>query len=264
MLCPFFGGIAATGAIARTATNIRFGARSPFSSVIHAVFTVLVLLLLAPYVSFLPMAALAALLVLVSYNMSEIKRFFHILRVAPRSDVAVLLICFFLTVLFDMVIGVTVGVVLAALLFMRRMAEVTEGHRVASGSPMLVNKQVPRDVIIYEIEGPLFFGAAAKAAETLTGITDNVRGVIFLMNDVPAMDVTGLVALESAIRRLINGRRKIFLVGLRPQPRTLINRSELIFIQRDVLISDSVDTALEHLAVPATPATPATTPVTTE
>lgn len=250
LLCPFFGGIPATGAIARTATNIRFGARSPLSAVFHAVFTLLVLLLLAPLVSYLPMAALAALLMLVAYNMSEAKHFFHILKVAPRSDVLVLLLCFSLTVIFDMVLGVTVGVVLAALLFIRRMAEVTGGHALSVGEshPLINNKQIPHDIIVYEIDGPLFFGAAEKAADTLTRITDDVRGVIFLMDDVPVMDVTGLVAFESAVRKLATGQRKICLVGLRPQPKELIEKSELSAGQSNILLSESVDEALKLMA----------------
>ncbi len=248
ILCPFFGGIPATGAIARTATNIRFGAKSPLSAVFHALFTLIVILLLAPFVSYLPMAALAALLMLVAYNMSEVKHFFHILRVAPKSDVIVLLLCFFLTVIFDMVIGVTVGVVLAALLFMRRMAEASSGHKVSSGShPYISTQPIPQDVILYEIEGPLFFGAAEKAAEALTDITDNIRSVIFLMKDVAVMDVTGLVAFESAIRKLRNGKRKICLVGLRAQPKGLINKSDLGKSHADVLFADNVDSALQMM-----------------
>jgi len=249
ILCPFFGGIPATGAIARTATNIRFGARSPLSAIIHAILTLFVILLFAPYVSYLPMAALAALLILVAYNMSELKHFVHILKVAPRSDTIVLLICFSLTVMFDMVVGVTVGVMLAALLFMRRMAEVTESHQLSNSShPLTINKQIPHDVVLYEIEGPLFFGAAEKAAETLSDITDDIRGVIFLMNEVPAMDMTGLVAFESAIGKLRRGQRKICLVGLRTQPRELIQRAGIINGRKDILISDNIDNALNLMA----------------
>lgn len=126
LICPFFSGIAATGAIARTATSIRSGARSPIASMVHALTILLAILILAPLLGYLPMASLAALLLLVAWDMSELKHFGHTLRVAPRSDVAVLLACFTLTVVFDMVVSVTVGMVLAALLFMRRMAEITE------------------------------------------------------------------------------------------------------------------------------------------
>ena len=129
----FFGGIAATGAIARTATNIRAGARSPIAAMVHALFVLVAVIALAPLVGYLPMAALAALLLLVAWNMSEVKHFAHILRVAPRSDALVLLTCFVLTVVFDMVVAVSVGVVLAALLFMRRMAEITHARLTGSG-----------------------------------------------------------------------------------------------------------------------------------
>lgn len=246
ILCPFFGGIPATGAIARTATNIRFGARSPVSAIIHAIFTIFVILLLAPFVSYLPMAALAALLIFVAYNMSELRHFVHILKVAPRSDVTVLLLCFFLTVIFDMVVGVTVGVMLAALLFMRRMAELTTGSKVYREHPIFkANRQIaPTDVLVYKIDGPLFFGAAQKTAQTLVDITDNVHGVVFLMDDVPTMDVTGLVALESAIRRLLNSGKKVCLSGLRPQPKELINRSGIARYQKNILIADNIDQAL--------------------
>lgn len=246
MLCPFFGGVPATGAIARTATNIRFGARSPLSAVFHAVFTLLVILIFAPYVSYLPMAALAALLILVAYNMSELTHFIHILRVAPKSDMIVLLICFSLTVLFDMVVGVTVGVVLAALLFMRRMADVTEGHRVLNEElPAVGNKRFPRDVFVYEIDGPLFFGAAEKAAGTMAGITDQIKNVVFLMHEVPVMDVTGLVAFESAVKKLRNGKRKICLVGLRRQPKELILKSGFTTGKDDILLIDTLEKAMD-------------------
>lgn len=231
ILCPFFGGIPATGAIARTATNIRFGATSPIAAVVHALFTLMVLLLFAPYVSYLPMAALAALLIVVAYNMAQVPHFFRILRVAPGSDTTVLLICFFLTVVFDMVVGVTVGIVLAALLFMRRMASVTEARQVEQVPEELgISETVPPGVVLYVIEGPMFFGAAEKASETLA-ITEKMRAVIFVMNRVPTMDITGLVALESAISNLKRRKIEVGLVGLRYQPRELIKKSGLIQTQ---------------------------------
>jgi SulP family sulfate permease len=227
VLCPFFGGIPATGAIARTATNIRFGASSPISAVIHALFTMLVILLFAPLVSYLPMAALAALLIVVAYNMAQVGHFTHILRVAPKSDVIILLMCFFLTVIFDMVVGVTVGIVLAALLFMRRMAEVTGGHAVDAPKELGLKDDVPKGVLVYVIEGPMFFGAAEKASQTLP-VTDQIHTVIFELRSVPAMDVTGLVALESAIRKLRSRGKEVGLADLRSQPRELIEKSGLI------------------------------------
>lgn len=251
ILCPFFGAIPATGAIARTATNIRFGARSPLSAVFHAIFALLIILLFAPLVSYLPMAALAALLILVAYNMSELAHFKRIVKVAPVSDVIVLLICFSLTVVFDMVVGVTAGVLLAALLFMRRMAEVSGGHALTGGELHVVGKNVlPDDVILYEIEGPLFFGAAEKAASALNEIRSDMKDIVLLMKEVPAMDVTGLVALESAIRSLSTGKRKIYLVGLKRQPRELIERSGVLERQKGLVIAESLEEVLKIIEAP--------------
>src|SRR6266850_1045167 len=147
-LCPFFGGIACTGAIARTATGIRYGSRSPFATVIHALVVLAAVLALAPLISYLPMASLAALLVIVAWNMSEAKHFLHTVRVAPKSDVAVLLTCYALTVIFDMVVAVTAGMILAAFLFMRRMAEVASVQLVGEDHPH-INLELPRDVLLY-------------------------------------------------------------------------------------------------------------------
>ena len=128
IVAPFFGGIAATGALARTATNIRAGATSPIAAAIHSLVVLAAVLVAAPLVAYVPMASLAALLLLVAWNMSDVRHFVHIVRVAPRSDVAVLVTCFVLTVVFDMVVAIGVGVVLAALLFMKRMSELTNAR----------------------------------------------------------------------------------------------------------------------------------------
>lgn len=245
ILCPFFGGIAATGAIARTATNIRFGARSPFSAIIHGVFALLVILLCAPYVSYLPMASLSALLILVAYNMCDRKHFAHILKVGPASDVGVLMICFLLTVVFDMVIGVTAGVLLAAVLFMQRMAATTTS-RILESQQQVKHYQVPPDVLLYDINGPLFFGAAETAMEAIDSIQDNVRTVFLLMEDVPVMDVTGLVALESTVDDLVCHRRTVYLVGVNPQPRALMLKSDAIAQAKNLFFCTSVHDAIQH------------------
>lgn len=249
LLCPFFGGIPATGAIARTTTNIRFGAKSPISSMIHALFTIIVILLFAPYVSYLPMAAMAALLLLVAYNMSERKHFVHILKIAPKSDVFVLLTCFSLTVIFDMVVGVTVGIVLAALLFMQRMARVTETIKInASDAQFNKGKPLPSDIVIYDIAGPMFFGAAEKAAGSMTDITDNIHGVVFLMSKVPTVDVTGLVALESAIRKLNSKEKVVYLVGLNNQPAELIKKAGLTNKSERIFVFNTIDDLVNTLS----------------
>jgi SulP family sulfate permease len=221
---PFFGGFAATGAIARTATNIRAGARSPISAVVHAIFVLAAVLALAPLLAYLPMASLAALLILVAYNMSDVKHFARVLRMAPRSDVAVLLTCFTLTVVFDMVVSVTVGVVLAALLFMRRMAEIT-GAKLHSGTHPELKEPLPVGVVLYEINGPLFFGAAQKAMEALHTIEGKNDTVILDISAVPAIDGTGLVNLESAVERLEKDRVFVVISGIQPQPKAALARA---------------------------------------
>lgn len=227
VLCPFFGGIAATGAIARTATNIRFGATSPIAAMAHGLVTLLVLLAFAPYVGYLPMATLAALLVLVAWNISEAKHFLHIVRVAPRSDVLVLLICFALTVVFDMIVGVTAGVLLAAMLFMQRMVDLSSGRMISLESASAANRpDMPKDIVVYEIAGPLFFGAAKKAMSALALEPGSFRGVIFQMEGIPAMDITGLVAFESTVQKLIASHKQVALVGVQPQPAAVLDKAE--------------------------------------
>jgi SulP family sulfate permease len=224
VIAPFFGGFAATGAIARTATNVRSGARSPIAAITHALFLLLAVLVLAPLVAYLPMASLAALLLVVAWNMSEAKHFVHTVRVAPRSDVVVLLSCFSLTVIFDMVIAVTAGVLLAALLFMRRMAEIA-GARFVDGQSPHGHGELPPGVLLYEIAGPLFFGAAQKAMSALHGMGGNVRVLILDMTNVPAMDATGLVALESALARLKRDGVDVIIAGAQQQPREVLERA---------------------------------------
>ncbi len=217
LAAPFFGGIAATGAIARTATNIRAGAHSPLSAVVHALFVLLAMLALAPLLGYLPMASLAALLLLVAWNMSEKEHFAHMLKVAPRADLAVLLTCFSLTVAFDMVVSVSVGVILASLLFMKRMAEVST-VRLVDQHPIALERPLPKGVVIYEVAGPLFFGAAQQAMEALGAVDKSVRVVIMDLRSVPALDATALVALESAFERLHRDKIFVMLAGVQPQP----------------------------------------------
>ena len=223
---PFFGGIPATGAIARTATNIRSGGRSPLAAAFHSLFVLLSVLAIAPLLGYLPMASLAALLLLVAWNMSEARHFLHALKVAPRSDVIVLLTCFGLTVIFDMVVAVSVGIVLAALLFMRRMAEVS-GVKLSEETHPLLSEGLPENVLVYEVAGPLFFGAAQKAMSALQRVAPGVSVVILDLSSVPAIDATGLVSLESAVERLSHAHVYVILAGVQNQPARALARSGL-------------------------------------
>ncbi len=228
VVAPFFGGIAATGALARTATNIRAGARSPIASVVHAIAVLLSIVVLAPLVAYVPMASLAGLLLLVAWNMSEIHAFTGVVRVAPKSDVAVLLTCFVLTVLFDMVIAIGVGVVLAAILFMRRMAEMTEGRATLQGDTLEHNNVVPDGVGLYEIDGPLFFGAAQNAMGALHAAHGDSYAVLVLnLGRVPVIDGTGLVAIDNAIATLRRQKKEVVIAGPLPKPRSIFEKARL-------------------------------------
>ncbi|WP_394836528.1 C4-dicarboxylic acid transporter DauA [Pendulispora rubella] len=229
VLAPLFGGIAATGALARTATNIRTGARSPFAAVTHAAVVLLAMRVLAPFVAYVPMASLAGLLLLVAWNMSEIHGFLGVVKIAPKSDVFVLVTCFGLTVFFDMVVAVSVGFVLAAILFMRRMSELTESRfeldasRDGDGSAPL-----PDGLMVYEINGPLFFGAAQKALATLRTTPGEVfRVLVIRLERVPVIDATGLVALENAISTMLRAKKKVVLAGPLPKPHRIFDKAQL-------------------------------------
>ncbi len=244
ILAPFFGGIAATGALARTATSIRAGATSPIASVVHAIVVLLALMLLAPLVAYVPMAALAGLLLLVAWNMSDIRHALHILKVAPRSDIAVLLTCFVLTVVFDMVVAIGVGVVLAALLFMRRMSEMTR-TRALSMPEIETTRKVPPNVAVYEIAGPLFFGAAQKAMGVLMSTAGGTRAIVLALGRVPAIDATGLVALESVIARLRSAKKLVILAGPFPEPRSVFDKANLEDEHENTFLADTLDEAIQ-------------------
>ncbi|EAA5958694.1 C4-dicarboxylic acid transporter DauA [Salmonella enterica subsp. enterica serovar Stanleyville] len=197
MVAPFFGGITATAAIARSAANVRAGATSPVSAVIHAILVILALLVLAPLLSRLPLSAMAALLLMVAWNMSEAHKVVDLLRHAPKDDIIVMLLCMSLTVLFDMVIAISVGIVLASLLFMRRIARMT---RLAP-----VNVDVPEDVLVLRVIGPLFFAAAEGLFTDLESRIKGKRIVVLKWDAVPVLDAGGLDAFQRFVKRLPEG-----------------------------------------------------------
>src|SRR5690606_28385815 len=224
LAAPFFGGITATAAIARSAANIRAGAFSPLAAIIHAGVVLAAILLLAPLFSYLPMAALAALLLMVAWNMSEAGHVLHTLRIAPRGDVLVLLTCLVLTVLFDMVLAVGVGLLLAAGLFIKRMSELTDSE-VLPRARHAVLHDLPEAVAIYQIRGPLFFGAAEKALGALRRFAPGVRVMIIEMSAVPLLDMTALSALDAVLRDYRRQGIALILVGTRPGVRLKLRRA---------------------------------------
>ncbi|MDX1369323.1 sulfate permease [Pseudomonas sp.] len=209
---PLFGGFAATGAIARTATNIRNGGTSPLAGIMHAVTLLLIILFLAPLASDIPLCALAAILFVVAYNMSELRHFKRMVLRAPRADVAILLITFGLTVFSDLVVAVNIGVILAMLHFMRRMAASVEVQQVVEQeleAELRVggHTRLPPGVLVYTIEGPLFFAAAENFERALAQTHTDPQMLVIRLNRVPFMDITGLQTLEEVIQQL--HKRKI-------------------------------------------------------
>jgi len=243
VVAPFFGGFAATGAIARTATNVRAGARSPFAAVFHALFVLVAVIAFAPFMGRLPMAALAALLLHVAVRMAEGKHILHILKVAPRSDIVVLATCFALTVLFDMVVAVTVGIVLASILFMERMASVSRVSLVSSAE-LDLERPLPSNLLLYEIAGPLFFGAAQKAMTAVRAVAKGVRVVVFDLRAVPLLDATGLVALDSTVLKLRQAGVFVVLAGVQSGPLRVLAKAGWRNREGELAIGTSFDKAL--------------------
>lgn len=224
IVTPLFGGFAATGAIARTATNIRNGATGPIAGIVHGLTLVAVLLFLAPLASHIPLAALAAILLVVAWNMSEVRHFAYILRRAPSADRAILLVTFLLTVFADLVVAVNVGVILAVLHFLRRMSESVETQPIQGTSLVgvlaeLGLKQLPPGVVVYEIAGPMFFGAVEKFKRALLETHTLPRVLVLRLERVPFMDITGIQTLEEVIAEL--QKKKVDIVLCEANPRVM-------------------------------------------
>jgi SulP family sulfate permease len=230
---PLFGGFAATGAIARTATSIRNGADSPIAGLVHCAFLLLVILLLAPLAAHVPLAALAAILFYVAWNMSDVRRFMHVARTAPRADVGILALTFLLTVFSDLVVAVNVGVVLASLVFMRRMAKAVsiEEHspeRVAADSGLGADFALPHDTVVYSIDGPLFFGAAEYLEQTLRRSQNRVATIVIRMGRVPFMDTTGLSALDEIVADFQRVGTRVVLCEVRANVLEKLERAHIL------------------------------------
>jgi SulP family sulfate permease len=249
---PIFGGMPATGAIARTATNIRNGGRTPVAGIVHVITLLLITVFLGRWVAYIPLATLAAILVIVAYHMSEWRTFRSEFS-GPRSDVAVLLTTFALTVLVDLVVAIQVGVVLAAFLFMRRMSEVSNITAVTaefgddvSGLPAGTERGPVAGVAVYEINGPFFFGAAEKFRDTLATIGGRPRVLILRMRHVMTMDSTGIHALREVIRRSRNDGTLVFLSELRSQPLVALDRAGVLDEIGEDGLTGSVEEAIER------------------
>ena len=215
LVVPFFGGITATGALARTAANIRAGGRSPFSALFHALMVLASVLIFSEWLSYLPMAALAGLLLMVAWNMSEVHHVLRMLKTAPAGDLLVLITCFSLTVMFDMVLAVSVGIVLASLIFMGQMAQATQTYTLTKREHQ--DMELPEGVAYVRIAGPLFFGAAEKALGRLSQVSEGINAVFVDMHQVPSLDITAIDSLNNAIRKLSLEGKSIVFIGLNPR-----------------------------------------------
>jgi SulP family sulfate permease len=262
---PLFGGMPATGAIARTATNVKNGGRTPVAGMTHALTLLVITAFFGRWAALIPLATLAAILVVVAFHMSEWRTFVGELRGAPKSDVAVLLTTFLLTVLVDLTVAIEVGMVLAAFLFMRRMAEVTNISALTheftepwddfETDPNWVGRRaVPPGVEVYEISGPFFFGAAETFKDRLSQIARKPRVLILRMRHVPAVDSTGLHALRDLVRRSRREGTLVILSDVHAQPVVALERSGLYDELGEDNVTGNLDDALnrarEHLGLP--------------
>ena len=249
LAAPLFGGFAATGAIARTATNIRNGATSPLAGIVHALTLVLVIVLLAPLAGAVPLAALAAILFIVAWNMSEARHFLRMARRAPRADVAILLITFALTVLVDLVVAVNIGVVLATLQFVRRMAsavEVVQLGETELGQELAAQgmDQLPPGVLVYAIDGPFFFGAVENFERALVATHSSPQVLILRLGRVPFMDITGIDTLDEVIGKMQRRGVRVMLCEANAKVRTKLADAHVLDLVGEANCFEGVGAAL--------------------
>jgi len=244
-----FGGIPATGAIARTAANIKNGGRTPVAGMVHAVVLLLVLVVLMPYAALIPMPTIAAILFVVAYNMSEWREFVAIVKRAPKSDTLVLLVTFVLTVVFDLVVAIIVGIILATVLFMKRMSDVTDAYGwkeidESTDSEHIRFKSVPENTMVFEITGPIFFGVSNKIADVIRHGKKQI--LILRMRSVPAIDATGLHSFEALIKVCKKDGKTLILSHVNEQPMNTLKKSGLLGEIGEENICANIDEALER------------------
>ncbi len=215
IVAPFFGGFASTGALARTATNIRMGAQSPLAGIVHALVLVLVLLLLAPLATFIPLSVLAAVLFIVARNMSEVHHVLRMIKTAPKSDVVILVVTFLLTVFADLVVAVNIGILLAVLFFMKRMSESVAV--VPHDSSDAQSIKLPEGVTVFSIEGPFFFAAISNVENALTAIHHDTKVMILRLDAVPFIDASGLESLRKSMSTLNKQQVQVYISEANPR-----------------------------------------------
>ncbi len=249
VVTPFFGGIPATGAIARTATNIKNNGRTPIAGIIHAITLLLIMLFFGKWAILIPMPVLAGILIVVAYNMSEMKSFFSILK-GHKYDVFVLLSTFILTVFVDLTVAIEVGVVLSSLLFMQRMSNLSKVMPLDTESDTLENyADIPKGVEVFEISGPFFFAAARRYEETLKDISHTSKVVIIRMRHVPFIDGTGIRNLKATIKDLKSRRIQIILSGVQPEVLVELEKGGISSLIGPGNICSNFDLALARMEI---------------
>jgi len=243
-----FGGIPATGAIARTAANVKNGGRTPVAGMVHSVVVLLILVLLMPYAKYIPMPTIAAILFIVAYNMCGWRNIRNTIKTAPKSDIIVLFVTLILTVVFDLVVAIGIGLVLAALLFMKRMADVTEAHAWVdiddeeTDPDNILLKKIPDGTRVYEINGPMFFAAADKYKYMLDD--KNIDVLCIRMRNVPAVDATGVEALYRIVKRCERHNVKVVFSHVNEQPMKAMEKAGLVKLVGKKNFCSHIDTAL--------------------
>ncbi|EPR7547946.1 SulP family inorganic anion transporter [Vibrio fluvialis] len=266
IVAPLFGGIAATGAIARTATNIRNGGTSPIAGIVHAATLIIILLALAPLAVNIPLATLSAILFVVAWNMSEAPHFIKLVKRAPKADVVILLLTFGLTVFADLVVAVNIGVIIATLHFVKRMASSVEvkantSHELGRELQSHNISQLPREIAVYALEGPFFFAAAETFERVMSSIQETPEILIIRLKWVPFMDITGLQALEEIIESFHKKNVKVLISGANPRVTQKLRRADIVqlvgeyhfYEEFDAALSDSLaEVESRHAATPQT------------
>lgn len=250
-----FGGIPATGAIARTAANVKNGGRTPIAGMVHSVTLFLILVVLMPYAALIPMPTIAAILFMVAYNMSEWREFVNLLKKSPKSDILVLVATFSLTVIFDLVVAIEAGILMAAILFVKRMADVADVQKWSDYDEDLNDddlndpdnirkKKVPKNTLVYEINGPMFFGAADKFMDI--SLDSHIKVVILRMRSVPAMDVNALHALNNVMKSCKKKHITLILSHVQEQPMKMMQKAGFDQSVGEDNFCDNIDRALER------------------
>lgn len=246
----FFGGIPATGAIARTAANVKNGGRTPIAGMVHSVVVLVILILLMPYASLIPMPTIAAILFIVAYNMCGWRSIRNTIKTAPKSDIAVLFVTLILTVVFDLVVAIAAGLILAAMLFMKRMADVTEAHAWVdvddedTDPDNILLKKIPPRTRVYEINGPMFFAASDKYRYVLDDKKIDI--LCIRMRNVPAIDAAGVEVLMEIVKRCRRHKVNVIFSHVNEQPMGVMRRAGLTELVGEENFCDHIDTALQR------------------